>query len=187
MVDHALCVVRVTGAVAARRHVLEAPGELGVLRVLDVDHVKPTTAGLAATAAADGVCVPGVLIDHDVVGAVNAIVTRVLGERHRLRPIEATKVGQVEDLHPMLARVVRDDEHVVVVDLHVPPHGHVRSLRHRQATEVERRARVGHVDKGGLVRHTNEHDLATALGVGPTPHVIGVDAALGLHVTERDE
>ena len=52
VVDHALGVVGVAGALQTERRVREAAGELRVLRLADVDHVERAAAGLAAHAVA---------------------------------------------------------------------------------------------------------------------------------------
>src|SRR5690606_35997424 len=119
-VDDALRVVRVAGRSAAGLRVGEAAGERGVLRVADVDHVEPAAAGLAAGAGADGVGVAGLVVDHDVVGAVDARVVRVRLERDG-RLAHAAQAAQVEVLHAVGPGAVSHDEGVVLVDLDVAP------------------------------------------------------------------
>ena len=53
VVDDALRVVRITGAASARGDVGETAGKGRLLWILNVDHVQPAAAGLAATASTD--------------------------------------------------------------------------------------------------------------------------------------
>src|SRR5690606_19484380 len=84
VVDDALRIVRVAGGCAAGLRIREAAGERRVLRVLAVDHVEPATARLAAAAGADDVREAGLLVDHDVVRAVDVPVQEVWLEDLRL-------------------------------------------------------------------------------------------------------
>ena len=98
----------------------EAARELGVKGVLDVDHVEPAAAGLAAIAVSHRVREAGLLVDGDVVGAVDERVARVRLEELR-RVGHVAQSGQVEDLHAVGAGTVGHDEGVVLVGLDVAP------------------------------------------------------------------
>ena len=186
VVDDALRVVRIAGARAAGVGIGEAAGELRMLRVLQVHHVEPAAAGLAAAAGAHDERVAGHRVDRDVVRAVDAAVVGVLRELLR-RGARAPEPGEVEDLHAVLARAIGHDEDVVPVDLEVAPDRRRRRLRLRQAAEVAGTVRVRDVDERRAVGPADEGVLLARLRIGPAPDVVDLRAAAATDLLDRQE
>jgi hypothetical protein len=99
--------------------------------------VESAGAAVEVLAGADDVGVAGVLVDPDVVGASEPAVVSRLGQLDRcLASLDRAELGEVEDLHAVLA-CLGDDECVVVIHLDVAP-DHVLCARGRQVAEVDR-------------------------------------------------
>ncbi len=94
------------------------------------------SAGLAAAARRHDVGEAGVLVDDDVVGAVDRFVERRFFEGLR-RVGDGAQLRQIEHLHAVLTDVIRHHEGVVSVDFHVAPGVGRRAFGSRQ---------VGHED-----------------------------------------
>ena len=181
VVDNALGVVDVPV-------VLEAPGELGVLRVVDVDHVQAAAAHCRdslVAAGAHGVGVARVGVDVDVVrrtvlGVVRVHVVGGVG------PVPVAQAGQVEDLHAVVA-VLGDHEGVVLVHLDVTPGAATAGRCGRQDAQDVGPLGVTDVDEDGAVAGADERVVLAGAGVGPAPDVVDEGGAqLGVgHVAEH--
>ena len=178
--------MRVAGRRPAGLRVRKAARERGALRLADVHHVQSAAAALTAAAAHD-VREPALLVDDDVVSAVDAVVSDVGGEFRRSPCRYVAEPGQVEHLHAVLAGGVRDDEHVVAVDLHVAPHVRVRTLGQGQVAQVHRVHGVGHVDERRAVHAPDDRVLAIALGIRPAPDIVELHAPRPADVPDRQE
>ena len=77
----------------------------------------------------------------------------------------------------MLARVVRHDERVVGVDLHVPPQVRGRALGEGEVPEIDGIPGVRHVDERGAVEAPQDGVLAARLRIHPAPDVADHDPA----------
>ena len=139
--------------------------------------MQPTTAGLATATGTDRVGESGALVDHDVVRRGDVRVESIFIEHRRLAAIEVAQPGEVEHLHTMLTRPVRDDVGVVHVGLDVTPRAAVRSLGHRKDADHNRVRQVGDVDERGPVGHADERVEPPGLRVFPAPVVIRANAA----------
>ncbi len=173
-VDDAL---RVVGVAPGARRVPVAPGEGRLERVAHIHDVQPTPARRAAAVRADDVDVPGGGVRDDVVGAEDLAVRRLGLELDHLGP-DVEEAGQVEDLHPVGARPVGDDEGVVADHLDVAPDRGARTRRARQVAHQSGRSGVGHLQEGGAVPAGHEGEAPTALRVLPPPDVVHPNAAL---------
>ena len=134
----------------------------------------------AGVARAHGVGKPGLFVNDDVVRAGDACVERISVERHG-RSRGCAEAGQVKDLHAMIEGLA-DDEGMVRVGLDVPPAR--RTGCGGELAEVDGRCWSGHVYEGRSIRQTDERVLASGLGIGPAPDVIGCTWGGGL---ERGE
>ena len=128
-------------------------------------------AGLAAHAAPDRVRRPRLLVDDDVVGAVDAVVAGGLGEGHR-RARGVPELGEVEDLHAVRSGAVGDDEGVVAVHLDVAPEVLGGALGQGQLAGVAGVGGVADVDEGRGVRAPDQRPVLAGHRVGPSPDVV---------------
>ncbi len=142
--------------------------------------MESATARLATGAVPDRIGEPGLLVDHDVVGAVDAVVVEGLLERDRLAP-EAAQLAQVENLDAVGSGPVGHDVDVIAVDLHVPPDRAARARRLREVAHVDRVRRIAEVDERRAVRASHDRVLGAALRVGPSPDVVHAGPA---HATD---
>ena len=87
----------------------------------------------------------------------------------------------------MRARVVRDHEGVVPVDLDVAPHVRDGTLREGKLPQIDRVAGVAQVDECRPVRAPHDGVLAPRLRIRPPPEVVRDHAALAAQVVDRHE
>ena len=111
VVDDTLGVVAIARPPTACAHILETAGKERSPWILNVDHVEAPAAGFTSLTRPHCVGEPGLLVDHDVVGAGDAVVVGSLLEGDRLRDV--SELGQVEHLHTVIPRSVGDDEGVI--------------------------------------------------------------------------
>src|SRR5439155_17610233 len=135
VVYDALRVVRVAGALTARRGIGEAARELGMQRIVHVHHMEPTAAHLTAEVRTREIDVAADGIGGDIVYAVRQPVMRILCPR--LGSPEAAQPVEVKDLHAVIAHAVRHDEGVMLVRLDLAPEGAWRAGGLRQIAEVD--------------------------------------------------
>ena len=113
-------------------------------------------------------------------------VVRVLVEIHRGIG-HVPQPREVEDLHPVFTRVVRHDEGVVGVDLHVAPQVGGRPPGEGKVPEIDGIPGVRHVDEGGPVESSEDRVLASGLRVHPAPDVAHHDPARAADFTGGEE
>ena len=162
------------------------PRKTGSAGGAHVDHVEAPPAGLAAHAAPDRVRRPGLLVDDDVVGAVDAVVAGGLGEGHR-RARGVPQLGEVEDLHAVRSGAVGDDEGVVAVHLDVAPEVLGGAFGQGQLAGVAGVGGVADVDEGRRVGASHQRPVPAGHRVGPAPDVVEDGARVGSQRVERHE
>lgn len=85
----------------------------------------------------------------------------------------------------MAPGIVGDNVGEVSVHLDVAPQRTARPIGALQTANPPRSVHIGNVDKGRLVVQPDDGVVATALRVGPAPHVIGADAWAAADLTYR--
>ena len=185
VIDDALRIVRIAGALPAGLRIGEAAGELGMLRIVHVHHMQAAAAHLAAGVGARQVDEAARGIGDDVVDAVRHAVVRVLGER--LRRAHTAQPVQIEDLHAVIARAIGYDERIVLVGLDLAPERARRCGGLRQIAQVDGTTGVGDVHERRPVDTTDDRDGLPRDRIVVAPDVAQLHAALAPDRRHRQE
>ena len=144
-------------------------------------------ARLPAAGVAHGVGETRLLVDRQVVGAGDLGVDGVGLEGGRVGGVDVPEPGHVEDLHAVLARVVRDHQGVIPQHLHVAPGVPPAALGLGELAQIDRLSGVGDIHERGPLRAAYHGVLATGVGVGPAPDVVHHGASGAAQVLHREE
>ena len=135
-----------------------------------IDDVEASSTGFSARVVADAVGEPGLFVDYDVVGAGDSVVVGRFLERLGLDNV--SELGQVEDLHPVVASPVCDDKGVVCVDLDVAVRTWGCPSGPKELAHIPGIGRITDIDERGPVAPAGQCVLASRHGVGPSPNVV---------------